>query len=366
MENKIKYITYQTFPAKTANSIQTISTVKYFARKGLKTTLIYPLRNWDSSNNLEKIKMNYEFQENINLIGTIHPLPFKKIKILERYWYLISHFLWSFFTVQKYYENKNEMYFTRSEWVFYFLSKKEANVIYECHQVSKFKKVLINLSLLSESSKVIALTDNIKKELNSNFNERIETIGSAYDDDFFFNSSMKKNEIVYAGSLLRFGQSRGLEILFDKSLNFNLSNLKIIIISSDEEEINYFNDLISKNETDLDFYLISKLNQKEIGEILAHAKVGLLVNNNTRHANLYSSPLKYFEYLASGLNIVASDLESHRKLPLSNKIEFYELGNASSFELAITNALNKSNEHYSEINNYAMSKRVSRILSLYK
>tara|TARA_B100001109_G_C18731708_1_gene412297 strand:- start:44 stop:559 length:516 start_codon:yes stop_codon:yes gene_type:complete len=171
---------------------------------------------------------------------------------------------------------------------------------------------------------------------------------------------------VYAGSLLRFGQSRGLEILFDKSLNFNLSNLKIIIISSDEEEINYFNDLISKNETDLDFYLISKLNQKEIGEILAHAKVGLLVNNNTRHANLYSSPLKYFEYLASGLNIVASDLESHRKLPLSNKIEFYELGNASSFELAITNALNKSNEHYSEINNYAMSKRVSRILSLYK
>ena len=366
MEKKIKYITYQTFPAKTANSIQTISTVKYFARAGLKTILIYPLRNLDSSNNLEKIKMNYGFQDNIELIGTIHPLPFKKIKPLERYWYLISHFLWSFFTVQKYYENKNEMYFTRSEWVFYFLSKKKANVIYECHQVSKLKKILVNSSLISKSSKVITLTDIIKKELNSDFNDRIEIIGSAYDDDFFFSSSMRKNEIVYAGSLLRFGQSRGLEILFDKSLNLNLKNLKIIIISSDEKGINFFNDLIGRNELNLDFHIISKINQKEIGEILAHAKVGLLVNNNTKHASLYSSPIKYFEYLASGLNVVATDLDSHRKLPLSDKIEFYEIDNIRSFESAIINAINKSNENNSDIANYSMSKRVDRILSLYK
>ena len=96
MEKKLKYITYQTFPAKTANSIQTISTLKHINRLGISTVLIYPLRNQDSSDNLDQIRRQYDFHDEIQLVGTIHPLPFKKFKILEKYWYLISHFLWSF------------------------------------------------------------------------------------------------------------------------------------------------------------------------------------------------------------------------------------------------------------------------------
>ena len=167
MEKKLTYITYQTFPAKTANSIQTISTIKHLTRAGLDTTLIYPLRNQESSDDLLQLKNHYKFEDNIKLIGTIHPLPFKRINFFEKYWYLISHFLWSYFTVRKFYSSKQELYFTRSEWVFYFLSKKNANVIYECHQISKFKKILINKSLKKEKSKVIALTDEIKNEIKN-------------------------------------------------------------------------------------------------------------------------------------------------------------------------------------------------------
>ena len=63
------------------------------------------------------------------------------------------------------------------------------------------------------------------------------------------------------------------------------------------------------------------------------AKVGLLINNTSRHADLYSSPLKYFEYLASGLNVVATDLNSHRNLPLSEVIDFYNSNDFNSFQL---------------------------------
>ena len=80
MEKKLTYITYQTFPAKTANSIQTISTIKHLTRAGLDTTLIYPLRNQESSDDLLQLKNHYKFEDNIKLIGTIHPLPFKRIK----------------------------------------------------------------------------------------------------------------------------------------------------------------------------------------------------------------------------------------------------------------------------------------------
>ena len=181
MEKKLRYITYQTFPAKTANSIQTISTLKHINRLGISTVLIYPLRNQDSSDNLDQIRRQYDFHDEIQLVGTIHPLPFKKFKILEKYWYLISHFLWSFFTVQKYFASQEELYLTRSEWVFYFLSKKNAKVVYECHQITKLKKTLVSAGLKSENSKVIALTDDIKKELQPHNEAKVGVIASGYD-----------------------------------------------------------------------------------------------------------------------------------------------------------------------------------------
>ena len=214
MEKKLKYITYQTFPAKTANSIQTISTLKHINRLGISTVLIYPLRNQDSSDNLDQIRRQYDFHDEIQLVGTIHPLPFKKFKILEKYWYLISHFLWSFFTVQKYYASQDELYLTRSEWVFYFLSKKNAKVVYECHQITKLKKTLVTAGLKSDNSKVIALTDDIKKELQPHNEAKVGVVSSGYDDDFFYNQSEKKNHASHYYTITRL-EGKG-EISTDK------------------------------------------------------------------------------------------------------------------------------------------------------
>ena len=364
MEKKLNYITYQTFPANTANSIQTISTVKHLNRLGLRVALIYPLRNKDSSDNIDLIKKQYQFQDEIQLIGTIHPLPFKKFKILEKYWYLISHLLWSFFTVRKYYESHDELYLTRSEWVFYFLSKKNAKVVYECHQVSKLKRNLVKKALKNENSKVIVLTKDIKRELHLENDDKVKVLGSGYDDDFFYSLLEKKNNIVYAGSLYRFGESRGLEIIFNKSLNLAIDT-KIIIISSDEDEVEDLEEKIKINKSNIEYQIYRKLSQKKVGEILSSAKVGLLINNTSTHADLYSSPLKYFEYLAAGLNVVATDLNSHRNLPLSEDIEFYDAEDFNSFDSALKNALNKENKTNSLIQEYSISNRVNKILNFF-
>ena len=95
IENKISYVTYQTFPAKTANSLQTISNIKYLTRNGFNVELIFPLRSSDSSNDLKKIKNFYNLDEDITIRGLKHNLPFGKFKYFERLLFLISHFIWS-------------------------------------------------------------------------------------------------------------------------------------------------------------------------------------------------------------------------------------------------------------------------------
>ena len=84
--------------------------------------------------------------------------------------------------------------------------------------------------------------------MEKNEDDRIKTLGSAFDEDYFFSNTEKKNHIVYAGSLYRFGQSRGIEILFESSLNLEIEDLKLIIISSDEDEIQSFKQAIKNTQ----------------------------------------------------------------------------------------------------------------------
>ena len=60
--NKLTYLTYQTFPADTANSIQTMANIKYFIRNGTEVSLVFPLREKTSTANSEKLKQFYSIK----------------------------------------------------------------------------------------------------------------------------------------------------------------------------------------------------------------------------------------------------------------------------------------------------------------
>ena len=85
MKDKIIYLTYQTFPSDTANTIQTIDNAKYMKRKGYDITIIFPLRSKFSTDDTNKIKKHYDFSEDIEFEGVKHNLPFGKYKLFEKY-----------------------------------------------------------------------------------------------------------------------------------------------------------------------------------------------------------------------------------------------------------------------------------------
>ena len=79
---KLAYVTYQTFPADTANSLQTISNIVEMTNQGLDVELIFPNRDVNSSQNIEDLKEYYNFKQTFSLTRTDHNLPFGKFNLI--------------------------------------------------------------------------------------------------------------------------------------------------------------------------------------------------------------------------------------------------------------------------------------------
>ena len=92
---KICYLTYQTFPAETANSQQTLSNIVYFVRNKIDIKLLFPLRDKTSSDSLIELKNYYNFQDDFDVEGLSHPYPFGKWKIFNKLAFHVSHYLWA-------------------------------------------------------------------------------------------------------------------------------------------------------------------------------------------------------------------------------------------------------------------------------
>ena len=148
--NKLNYITYQSFPAQTANSLQSITMIKYFIKNGFDVKLIFPNRDKNSKSNLTLLKNFYSINDNFEVEMTKHLLPFGRLNFLNKMFFHFSHLLWSFFITRKI-TDKTELYFTRSDWVYYFLNKKGFKVIFEIHQFSKVRQFVLKNSRANNS-----------------------------------------------------------------------------------------------------------------------------------------------------------------------------------------------------------------------
>lgn len=371
MIKKISYITYQTFPSEKANTIQTIENLKYLKRNNLKIDLIYPLREKNSTSNPAMIKDYYQFNEEINIKTKKHYLPFGKIKYFEKYLFLLSHFLWAF-SITRNYSFKNDSYsFTRSDWIFYFLSKKNIPVVFECHQLTTLRKFLMKRSIKHKKSKIIFLNDNLAKDslLNELENtQKIAVIHNAVDEDHFQMSEHEKRstkDLVFVGNLLRFNKSRGLEFILQSMVNKDFSKeINFKIIGGPAKEILRLKNYAADLGLDSRVEFLGRLDRKSTINHLENSRIGLLINSdNDKHSTFHTSPLKYFEYLYAGVNVVAVDYPSHHSLPFSDRISFFKKDDYQSLVLAINNSLNQKALTKNELDEITLNNRARKIIS---
>ena len=365
MNKKLNYVTYQSFPAQTANSLQTISNIKYLIRNEVEVNLYFPLREKQSSADIKVLQDFYKFTETFNSFGVKHSYPHGKIKYIPKLWFHISHILWSKKLIKTRFKNDRDNYFfTRSDWIAYFLAKQGSKVIFECHQTSKVRNFVIGKIGMLENVKFIFLNEN----LQNNYKEvkQSTVLHNAADSDLLTsNSNKKENSIVFLGNTHRFNQSRGIgQIITWWSDSYLRENYTLEIIGGSKQDCDNLKNIINELSLSNSIKASQWVDRKVAAKKLSEATFGLLINTpDNDHSYLYTSPLKYFEYLYSGLYVIAVDFPSHRSLPINEKISFFKNGNKENFIYSLENS--KNIEPLSKEEKYLISldKRVKLLIN---
>ena len=370
IQQEICYLTYQSFPADTANSLQTISNIKYLVKNGVDVELIFPLREKSSNASVNKIKEHYSIKEDFYVTGVKHFLPFGRIKIFESFFFHISHFLWSFFVVTfKIKKTDEKKFITRSDWILYFLARKGCDILFECHQTSKVRTFIINKSKNFRNVKFIFLNEHLQNYYNINA-DNSQVLHNGVDTEMFSSSvsklDNKREGLIFVGNLRRFNESRGIDFIIDafKASKF-LQDHKLSIIGGPDQDAQKLRVKIKELDLQESITVTGRLGRSEIGEVYANSNIGILVNSSSnQHSYRYTSPLKYFEYLYMGLKVIGVDFPSHRALPRNNEINFFQENDISSFETAVKQALEKNQPVDVNKEDFSLNTRAKKIISL--
>jgi len=324
---KLHYVTYQTFPSKKANTLQTIGNLKYLSKNNVDSTLIFPLRKHESSSNENTLKKFYNYEVDIKIEGTSHKFPFGRTSKFERLFFLMSHFLWSRQITRSIMKKSEEgiIFFTRSEWVFYYL---------------KIKKV---------------------------YDSKIQILHNGVDEELFKTKVQKdRKRVIFSGNLSRFNTERNLDFIIQSFADPKLSDFNLSIVGANETEFALLNKNIEQLGLSERISVEKWVDREQSIKRIQKSSIGILINSeNNLHSTKYTSPLKYFEYVYAGLSVVAVDFKAHRVLPNSESISFFKNNDKSNFINAILNA---SSSSFSSVglNEFTLDYRAKQIIDFIK
>ena len=242
--------------------------------------------------------------------------------------------------------------------------KKGNKVIFECHQRSRTRDFVIGRIGKLQNVTIIFLNENLRDSYPA-INKSI-VLHNGVDHELFDTQNLdKRKSIIFVGSLSRFNSSRGLpDFIKTYSKEKLYEDYSLEIVGGGLEEIKELENLVNNLEIKNYVTFHGYLQRKSAIDVISECSIGLLINSSeNQHSIRFTSPLKYFEYLYGGLNVIASDYPSHRTLPFNKMISFFNLKDKNSLSNSLHNLpdINSDKSYLSEI---TVDKRVKKIIEL--
>ncbi len=303
---KIAYLANIRFPSERAHATQIVHTAQAFALNGAIVDLIVNQRRNEDISHIVKY---FNIKPKFNLIRISHGFFSTKIKIFFHFsslWFCISF-------LHKIEYKKYDIIFSREEWIVWLLSFVVPHkcLVWESHEA---KLNYPARRLFKKGIKTVVISEGIFDEY-AKYGVSKQKMFVAHDgiDDTFFGTleskdgarkrlglQVKDTIVMYIGG---FDAWKGVETFFAAS---NLMpSVKFVAIGGTAEQVVSF----SKKYPAMIF-----LGQKPYAEVKHNQQAAdvLVVPNSgvTKLSSLYTSPLKLFAHMTSGVPLVISDLPS--------------------------------------------------------
>jgi glycosyltransferase involved in cell wall biosynthesis len=222
---------------------------------------------------------------------------------------------------------------------------------YNAHNFPKHPKLL--LWLIKRASGIVANSHGTAEEFLKRGFKNVLVLPNAVDlaefDAVPDDKEMLRHELglpegkplaLYAGHLYGW---KGTELLLEAARL--RPEINFVIVGGMPEEINRFRTDTSEKAID-NLFLVGYQPRYLIPKFLKAADVLVLPNTASSTESLrYTSPLKLFEYLASGRAIAAADLSSLREIVTEKEVSFFTPDDVQSLARAIDGALAREPDH---------------------
>lgn len=310
----VVYLTFATFPSPTAHSIQIVKMCQALAKAGARVKLVADVRQ-KPDRIFKFYNVRYPFE-----IARIRLLP---VRVVGRVVFLAR----SFFFILK---NRRSLFYTRDIFTASFVRNLNVDFIAEVHELpsGRFQNLLMRcIFSASRLCKVVFISDELRKSLLRRMGDRLAgkptvVAHDGADMDEFFPSlsrdeSRRKLRLPeggfmagYTGSLF---EGRGLGIILEVSRI--LKNMMFVVVGGEKAHVDRLKRKVREAGLS-NILVIGFVPHRMVPVYLAafdellmpyQEKVGTQQKKHDIAACM--SPLKMFEYMASGRPIVASRLK---------------------------------------------------------
>src|SRR6266498_1427290 len=375
---KLIYLANQRLPTEKAYGIQIGKMCEAFAAQGLNVELLIPKRKNPSGKNVFDY---YKLLPHFKITQVTAP-DFYWPGFSEKTSFVLKQFISSWLLITYILRHNSDIVYSRDDFVLCFLSYFRKGLYFEAHRFSEKRKWLYR-QLIRSGIKVITVSKGLK-EVFVRFGFKDQNVFVAPDgvDTRLFSehldiaaarqklSLIQKIPIIgYVGQLKTLGMEKGIQELFDafEYVVDQYPQALLLLVGGSQADIAHYQKVISpkiKNSVSFAGYQ----EPWRVPLYLWACDVLVMPYPNEPHYAIYMSPLKLFEYMASGRPVVASDLPSVREVLNSNNAILVMPNDARDLANGIQQILSKSdpglrlaNQAQSDVVRYSWDQRAKNI-----
>lgn len=328
---ELHYISFVRFPTEKAHGLQIAQNCEAFADMGYDVTLWASTRkNIPEMDAIKDIHAHYGVNSNfvikrISSIDIYHLANGNpRLEYIAFWVHTISYCLMLILNV---FMNKADIYYSRDRYPLIALSLiiPKEKLAFEVHQFAPTDKgAKAQQSLVRRVGHIVAITPKLQEDFINKHRALPEQIMLAHDGirEARFSQLLDKTEarqrvgweqsafiVGYMGRLHTMGMDKGVGLLVDASAK--IEGVTLALVGGPDDMANQLEQQwLEQGGDSRAFYNAGTVKPDEIPTYLAAFDVCAMPFPWTEHYAYYMSPLKLFEYMASGKAILATDLPS--------------------------------------------------------